>query len=240
MHSMTEFLVGPADGVGVTASVMYRMAVSFLCGAAVGAEREWRGKPAGLRTNILICLGATLFTAAAELAARYMAHAPQEATRVTAQIVTGVGFLGAGAIMRSGRGVLGLTTAATIWLVAAIGVIVGIGFTGLGLLTAGMTVLTLVLLGRVEKRILGPCDLKTLQVHLGPDRPLELARLEAVLESASWPSKLERVRSDAFGTTIEFTYCARHPSHRSILWELGQVTDRRSQPPPVGGTREGQ
>lgn len=215
--------------------VLYRMFVSFVCGALVGAEREWKGKPAGLRTNILICLGATLYTVGSELAAIFVAHAPQEASRITAQIVTGVGFLGAGAILHSGRAVVGLTTAATIWLVAAIGVIVGVGYPVLGLLTAAMTVLTLVLLTRIEKRIMGPCDMRTLRVHLGPDRPLELARLEAVLESATWPSRIEHIQGDASGTTIEFSYCARHPSHRGVLWELGQVTDRRSAPPPGSG-----
>lgn len=207
-------------------TVLYRMTLSFVCGGLVGAEREWKGKPAGLRTNILICLGATLYTVGSELAALFVAGAPQEATRITAQIVTGVGFLGAGAIVRSGRGiVVGLTTAATIWLVAAIGVIVGLGFPIVGLLTACMSVLTLVLLNRAEKRIMGPCDMRTLQVHVGSDRPLDLARLEAVLESASWPSRVESVRSDASGTTVVFSYCARHPSHRSILWDLGQVAE---------------
>ncbi|MBI5014496.1 MAG: MgtC/SapB family protein [Deltaproteobacteria bacterium] len=214
----------------VLASVLYRMAFSFICGALVGAEREWKGKAAGLRTNILICLGATLFTIGSELSAVFVGHAPQEASRITAQIVTGVGFLGAGAILHSGQGVVGLTTAATIWLVAAIGVIVGVGFPVVGFLTAGMTVLTLVLLTRIEKRIMGPCDMKTLQVHVGPDRSLELARIEAVLAAAVWSSHSVRVRTVDGGTTFELTYCARHPSHRAVLWELGQVTERRSAP----------
>jgi putative Mg2+ transporter-C (MgtC) family protein len=205
--------------------VVYRMTISFICGALVGAEREWKGKPAGLRTNILICLGATLFTLGSELAAFHVARAPQEASRITAQIVTGVGFLGAGAILRSGRAVVGLTTAATIWLVSAIGVIVGIGFPAVGLITAILTVATLIVLGRFEKRIMGPCDMRTLELHIGRDRPVELARIEAILETASWPSRVENIRGDDKGTTITFSYCARHPSHRGILWDLDKVID---------------
>lgn len=203
--------------------LLYRMAVSFICGALVGAEREWKGKPAGLRTNILICLGATLFTLGSELAAYHVAKTPQEASRITAQIVTGVGFLGAGAILRSGQAVVGLTTAATIWLVSAIGVIVGIGFPSLGLITAILTVVTLIALGRFEKRILGPCDMRTLELFVPPDKPVELARIEAILETASWPSRVENIRGDEKGTTISFSYCARHPSHRGILWDLDKV-----------------
>ena len=203
--------------------VAYRMAVSFVCGAIVGAEREWKGKPAGLRTNILICLGATLFTLASEFMAKNVAGAPHESTRIAAQIVTGVGFLGAGAILRSGRGVHGLTTAATIWLVAAIGMVVGMGFPLLGVMTAGMTVITLLGLGRLEKRIIGPCELRTLEVHLGADQPLARARLEAILESAVWPTRIERIHTDETGTSVSFTYCTRHASHRSVLWDMGQV-----------------
>ncbi|RMG97656.1 MAG: MgtC/SapB family protein [Candidatus Dadabacteria bacterium] len=202
-----------------------RMAVAFVCGALVGSEREWKGKPAGLRTNILICLGAALFTMGSEFMAKFVAHAPQESTRIAAQIVSGVGFIGAGAILRSGRGVVGLTTAATIWLVAAIGVVVGMGYWLVGLITAVMTVVTLVALGRVEKRLMGPCDMRTVEVELGPDRPVTLARLEAILESAHWPTRVDKIEAHDGGTRVRFTYCARHPSHRGILWDLGQILE---------------
>jgi len=222
---MLEPWIGAGHLNEVLWPVVHRMFISFICGAIVGAEREWKGKAAGLRTNILICLGATLFTLASELAAVHVARAPQEATRITAQIVTGVGFLGAGAILRSGHAVVGLTTAATIWLVSAIGVIVGIGFPAVGLIAAVLTVATLVALGRLEKRIMGPCDMRTLELHVGANRPVEFARLEAILGSASWPARVENIRSDEKGTTITFSYCVRHPSHQGILWELEKAVD---------------
>lgn len=107
------------------AELCLRMVVAVVCGTIIGAEREWRGKPAGLRTNIMICLGAAIFTLiSAQIAAAYNG----DATRVAAQIVTGIGFIGAGAIIRAEGGVHGLTTAATIWLVAAIGMCCGAGF----------------------------------------------------------------------------------------------------------------
>lgn len=99
----------------------------MLLGAAIGAEREIKGKPAGLRTNILICVGATLFTDMSMVVANSGVHLGDPG-RIAAQIVVGVGFIGAGTILQGGGGVVtGLTSAATIWVVAAIGVAVGSG-----------------------------------------------------------------------------------------------------------------
>lgn len=104
-----------------------RIGLSLLLGAVIGLEREVSDKAAGLRTNILICVGATLFTL---LSLKFSG----DAARIAAQIVSGIGFLGAGAIMRDGDRVTGLTTAATIWTVAAIGMAIGYGHYTLGAL----------------------------------------------------------------------------------------------------------
>ena len=105
---------------------------AVVLGGAIGLEREINGKPAGLRTNIIICLGAAAFTLVAQ---RLGLDAPEAPGRVAAGIVTGVGFLGAGALIQEGSGVHGLTTAASIWLVASIGVACGMGY----YLLAGLT-----------------------------------------------------------------------------------------------------
>lgn len=99
--------------------------LAVVLGGLIGLEREIKGKVAGLRTNILICLGAAVFT----IISRQMSS-DQEAslTRIAAGVVTGVGFLGAGAIIRGGDGIHGLTSAATIWIVASIGMACGAGF----------------------------------------------------------------------------------------------------------------
>src|ERR1043165_5096849 len=103
--------------------VMLRLLLAVGLGGAIGLEREFRRKPAGLRTNILIALGASLFT----MVSLALAHDGGTSDRVAAQIVTGIGFLGAGAIMRTGRNVHGMTTAATIWVNAAVGMAAGAG-----------------------------------------------------------------------------------------------------------------
>jgi putative Mg2+ transporter-C (MgtC) family protein len=114
---------------------------AVICGGAIGLERQFHGKASGVRTSILICLGTSLFVAMGATAAPERS----DPTRVLGQVVTGIGFLGAGVILtREGR-VLGVTTAAVIWLLAAIGCLVGLGFLAAALV---ITLLTLgVLLG---------------------------------------------------------------------------------------------
>jgi putative Mg2+ transporter-C (MgtC) family protein len=112
-------------------SVLGKLLLATLLGGAIGIERELAGKPAGLRTNILICIGAALFTQLsidiAQVGYTQGGQPYGDTTRITAQIVSGIGFLGAGAILHGGGTIVGLTTAATIWVVAAIGVAVGAG-----------------------------------------------------------------------------------------------------------------
>jgi putative Mg2+ transporter-C (MgtC) family protein len=122
--------------------------LAALLGAGIGLERELSGKAAGLRTNLLICLGAAVFT----VISREMATDPGDSvTRIAAQIVTGVGFLGAGAIIQDRRGVHGLTTAASIWLVASIGMACGGQFYILAIVASLIAVLALIGLGKLNK-----------------------------------------------------------------------------------------
>ena len=112
-------------------SVLGKLLLATLLGGAIGIEREMSGKPAGLRTNILICIGAALFTQLSVDVAKMGFSADGrpfgDPGRIAAQIIVGVGFLGAGAILHGGGAVVGLTTAATIWAVAAIGMAIGAG-----------------------------------------------------------------------------------------------------------------
>jgi len=103
-----------------------KIVMALILGGLIGLDREAKMKTAGIKTNILICLGATLFTATAFLGTGV--YADTDPNRITAQIVSGIGFLGAGAIFHGRGHITGLTTAATIWVVAAIGVTIGSGF----------------------------------------------------------------------------------------------------------------
>ena len=122
--------------------------LAIVLGAVIGMEREVSGKAAGLRTNILICLGAAVFT----IISKQMATGQQDSlTRIAAQIVTGVGFLGAGAIIVDRGGVHGLTTAATIWLVASIGMACGAGFYKLAIISTFFAIAVLIGLAKLAK-----------------------------------------------------------------------------------------
>jgi putative Mg2+ transporter-C (MgtC) family protein len=127
---------------------LLRLAIAAGLGGAVGLERELREREAGLRTHLVVCVGSALFT----LVSAYGFHAfmvnggnlvRTDPTRIAAQIVSGIGFLGAGAIIRQGFSVRGLTTAATLWLVAAIGMACGAGYYVPALLATGIALFTL-------------------------------------------------------------------------------------------------
>jgi putative Mg2+ transporter-C (MgtC) family protein len=130
-----------------------RLLMSILCGAMIGMEREWAGKGAGLRTLILICMGATLYMGVSELLS-FKTPIPYDASRIASQVVVGVGFLGAGAIIMGRGRVHGLTTAATIWVTAAIGLIIGLGYPFFGLLVTAIVLVILILLRIVERRFI--------------------------------------------------------------------------------------
>lgn len=136
-----------------------KLALAVACGAAVGLEREWSDKPAGLRTNMLITIGSTVITMTSiHLALGYAEPGTNIADpgRIAAQIVSGVGFLGAGTIIQARGAVHGLTTAATIWVMAGIGIAIGSGYYEPAVATTVLLVGVLVALGWLEARIERP------------------------------------------------------------------------------------
>ena len=129
MQTITEWLgtwINSGFGGALRLDLLVRLALAVVLGGAIGWEREASGKPAGLRTNILICVGATLLT---DLSIHFggfaVGRGVADPARIAAQIVTGIGFLGAGTIIQARGTVTGLTTAATLWVVAGIGMAVG-------------------------------------------------------------------------------------------------------------------
>jgi putative Mg2+ transporter-C (MgtC) family protein len=131
--------------------IMLRLLLIMLLSGMIGMEREFYGKPAGLRTNIVVGLAATLMTISSIRATELLSLPNNiDPTRITSTIVTGIGFIGAGAILRkspgNGDGIIGLTTAATLWLVTGIGIAVGMGFYFEAIFTEFLIFVTFVLL----------------------------------------------------------------------------------------------
>lgn len=130
-------------------TIVIRLAMSIAIGGLVGIERELEHKPAGLRTIILVCLGSTIFM----LIGFELGLIGSELGRIIAGVVTGIGFLGAGAIIRARGEVYGLTTAATIWLASGLGLAIGAGYYILAIIACIFVLVVLRILGFVEKAL---------------------------------------------------------------------------------------
>jgi len=163
--------------------VFIRIIVAAVLGGAIGIEREIREHTAGFRTHILVAVGAAAFT----LASSYGLDGTDfDPNRISAQVVTGIGFLGAGAIIRYGATVRGLTTAASLWTVAALGLLTAQGFFSAALITTAVVIVSLYLLRLIEDRLIYPRVGRLMAVRVRFQRAgyTPLAQLFAVLQAA--------------------------------------------------------
>jgi putative Mg2+ transporter-C (MgtC) family protein len=143
--------------------IVLRLCLGFVAGGVIGFERSSRRQVAGLRTHILIALGATCLMLLSILLPRQF-NINSDPGRIAAQVVSGMGFLGAGAIIRLGNNIKGLTTAASLWLTAAIGMTIGAGLYTIALTTEILALVALVLLNQAERKIFPERRLKLLEV----------------------------------------------------------------------------
>jgi putative Mg2+ transporter-C (MgtC) family protein len=160
--------------------LIVRLLLAGVLGGFIGYERERHNRPAGLRTHILVCLGSTLVMIVSVAGFGGGTGANGDQARIAAQVVSGIGFLGAGTIMRQGSAVRGLTTAASLWVVAAIGLATGIGLYAAAIATTTLVLLSLYLLSGVEEYLArGRCK-KSLWIR-AVDQPGLLGRVATVL-----------------------------------------------------------
>ena len=129
--------------------LILRIILSAIIGGSIGTEREVSNRPAGLRTHILVSVGSTLIM----LVSMYGFENNGDPARLAAQVVSGIGFLGAGTIIRTGNDIRGLTTAASLWVCAGIGLAIGAGYYLGGIITAAVVLISLIALGNVEKTV---------------------------------------------------------------------------------------
>ena len=139
-------------------NIALRLVAALIIGGLIGLERSYHGRPAGFRTHVLVCLSTSLLMLVTVYEARWfpdvaLSHISLDPTRMAQGIMTGIGFLGAGTIMKEGLSVRGLTTAASIWITAAIGILIGIGFYFPAILATALTLGTLSILRWLENRI---------------------------------------------------------------------------------------
>ncbi|HET8712624.1 MAG TPA: MgtC/SapB family protein [Gemmatimonadales bacterium] len=196
--------------------LMLQLGLASLLGGAIGLERELGGKPAGLRTNILICIGSVLYT---HLSIAIIGDSANDPTRVAGQIVTGVGFIGAGTILHARGAVVGLTSAATIWVVAAIGVALGSGFYLEGIGTTLIVLLVLAGLGRAEKLVERQSMRSSIKVHARPG-PTVLEDLESLVRRAGLEVIGVSSRQENVDFVIEFEIRGSKRLHDQVMVTL--------------------
>ncbi|WP_035850838.1 MgtC/SapB family protein [Kitasatospora azatica] len=218
-----------------TLDFLVRLATGVACGALIGVERQWRARMAGLRTNALVAAGATLFVLYSEAVGD--GGSP---TRVASYVVSGIGFLGGGVILRDGAGVRGLNTAATLWCSAAVGVLAASGRLDLALLGT-LAVLAVHLVLRPAGRLLDrapaggddPDAAVRATVHLECDRQAEnhirALLLQALAASGLAPTGLRARRERGEATTVRATVAISG----DVTTALEQVVSRLSLEPGV-------
>jgi putative Mg2+ transporter-C (MgtC) family protein len=147
--------------------IVFRLILSFFLGGIIGVEREWHRQSAGLRTHMVICLGSTLLTLMSIYLPQTFTHFQAgDPARIAAQVVSGIGFLGGGAIFRMGVNVRGLTTAASIWVVAGIGMVVGAGMYSTALIGTALVLFALFVMVPIERKLFPGRSLRNLEIAM--------------------------------------------------------------------------
>ncbi len=225
--SMLHEIAGP---------VSIKLAVALICGILLGTEREINEKPAGLRTLILITVGATLYMIVSDLIA-VVTRGPANITRVdpsrvAAQVVTGIGFLGGGAIIQARASIRGLTTAADIWVAAGIGLVIGVGFPLMGVGITLLVLLVLVALDPIRARLGRIGERHEIDLVISNDM-LVLERVTNVLQANDIPADQIHVRRSNDHLRLAASYYARKGGKRHFLDELASIDGVRGAEPAV-------
>jgi putative Mg2+ transporter-C (MgtC) family protein len=201
--------------------IVGRLLLAALLGGAVGLERELRHKPAGLRTMMLICIGAALFTI---ISYEMASDVGADHTRIAAQIIPGIGFIGAGVVIRERGAVVGITSAATIFMIASVGMTVGAGFPVTAIFTTLLLLVSLVFLGLVEDRIGLHTRLLTFTMTAPSGDPSILERVHQIVQDAGIQAvRWKTHRSQAGSAIVEFDADIGTPKERELLNRLNAL-----------------
>src|SRR3954470_22466762 len=208
----------PQQHMALLSMFVARLLVASLLGAAIGFERETKHKPAGLRTNMFICFGAAMYTLLSdELAVEHLG----DHTRIAEQIIPGIGFIGAGSIMRSGMTVSGLTTAATLFVVASIGMAVGGGLYLTATFATGIILIALFLLGAAERWLSLRVMEFTYEVT-GQNADDLLMEVNRILEAWHIMIRSNRIARTQKHVRVQFTVTGTRKEQRRYLHGLQQ------------------
>jgi len=202
--------------------VVARLLLASVLGGLVGLERELSRKPAGIRTNMLICLGAALFTIVSyEMAG----NVGGDHTRIAAQIIPGIGFLGAGVVIRERGTIIGITSAATIFVVASIGMTVGAGFYATGIFTMLLLLGSLVIIGNIEDRLGLHTRVMNFKITAPPDGD-PLTQVHAIVEQSGLNARRWHSYKTDQVLVVEFEAEMTVPQERDLMARLAPLKAR--------------
>jgi len=200
------------------AEVTLKLILAVALGGLIGFERESSQKPAGFRTNILICLGATMMMILSQLLLQGEEGSRSDMTRIAAGVITGIGFIGAGTIIQAKGIIIGLTSAATLWAVAGLGLVIGAGYYLIALIFTGIIILTLITFRQIEsqylKRALYHYHLKT---KYSKDIMLNIKKL-ALHEGIKFKEIAHKEEGNIY--TIDFSFPASEEKEQKFKWSL--------------------
>jgi putative Mg2+ transporter-C (MgtC) family protein len=222
MHELFPFLDRALHASAATTAGMaaQRLIVAALLGGAIGVERQLKHRPAGLRTNMFMCFGSALFTIVSGL----MSGGGSEDTRIAAQVVTGIGFIGAGVILHSGASVQGVTTAATIFVVAAIGMCAGAGLMFPATIATILVIFGLLVLGVLEQHVFGRAYPAAYQA--ASDDAQELYSILADVKQGRHTKLVDiRLSRHDLSSQLEFTLEAEQQVHDQLRTRLTSEFD---------------
>jgi putative Mg2+ transporter-C (MgtC) family protein len=207
---------------------LLRLTIAAILGGAIGLEREIKHRPAGLRTNLFICVGAAMFTLLSDaLAVEHMG----DHTRIAAQIIPGIGFIGAGSILHNrGDLVTGITSAATLFVVASVGMAVGGGLYLTAIFATALILLCLFLLGDVEQRFNLKLAIRTYEVS-GSSADAINAEVNRVLECIHAMMQGVQVAITPQHVRLQFDLEGTHQEHREVMRALRQSSVLESVTP---------
>ncbi len=204
---------------------------AVVAGGLIGLDREWHGRSAGFRTHILVCLASALLMEAAVSQADWRfavlegGATVSDPTRMAHGVLTGIGFLCAGVIFRAGFSIHGLTTAASLWITASIGLLFGAGLFLLGVTGTALTVIILVLLKLISRRLPQPSVVDVDLVWRRADRETEV-RVEAVLDDVDRARRIERLELVEGGDSVRRTLRLKlggEPAVRALAARLAEI-----------------
>jgi putative Mg2+ transporter-C (MgtC) family protein len=210
--------------------ILFRLMLAALLGGLVGLERQLRHKPAGIRTNMLICFGAALFTV---ISYEMAGNVGGDHTRIAAQIIPGIGFIGAGVVIRERGAVMGITSAATIFVMASVGMAVGAGMLATAIFSTFFVLVALVAVGFAEDRL----GLQTRMITFELTAPAHadlLAPAHRIVEEAKIQARRWQTHKTDDGRVVDFDAEVTYPQERELFTKFVALNARIEAHPSRG------